>query len=552
MTDLFLRLFNISATAGWIVIAALLVRLCFRKMPRWVCCLLWGVVGLRLMLPVTLESAVSLLPSAQVIPQDIAVTQTPAINSGIPAVNRAVNPLFATMEALPLQQILFWASVVWLAGMVLLLAYGGLSYIKLCRQVRISVCKQDDVYLCDGIETPFLLGLFRPRIYVPSGLDEGMLAHILAHEQAHIRRKDYLWKPLGFLLLCVYWFNPLLWVGYILLCRDIERACDERVIAQKDNLFRVNYMDALLACSLHRRMILTCPVAFGEVSVKTRVKGIVRYKKPTVWVISLSVATCALVTVCFLTSPKACAHEYTQETTRQPTCTVSGMQVGTCRLCNHTYMQSVDCVAHTYDEGRVTREASCTHAGIRIRQCTGCGQKLKKELPLLDHTPGALTVAKEPNCIESGAVRSECTVCRVPFITQVLEPTGVHTLERSVTKEVTCLEDGVAVDDCIVCDYKKTVELKAGGHVFKLHHKQDATCTMDGAEYYNCTGCDKKKEVFLPEDGDAHIWSDYSGRCIHCTMKKPTVHAPKLPTTNIVTTNQWVPTLYADQLIPRR
>ena len=517
MTQLFLRLLNISVTAGWIVVAALLVRLCFRKMPRWASCLLWGIVGLRLVLPFTWESTISLQPSAQVIPQNIAATQTPAIDSGISAVNRAVNPLFVTAEVLPLQQILFWASVMWLAGVGLLLLYGIIGYARLWYQVRVSVQKEGNVYLCDEIDSPFLLGVFRPRIYVPTGLEEEMLPHILAHEQTHIRRKDHLWKPLGFLLLCIYWFNPLLWVGYILLCRDIERACDERVIAQKDNLFRVQYMETLLACSLHRRMILACPVAFGEVSVKTRVRGIVRYKKPTVWVVLASVVACLLVTACFLTSPKACAHEYTQETTVQPSCTVSGMQVCTCRLCDHTYMQKVPCVEHTYDQGEVTREATCTHTGIRIRRCTDCGQSRQEEFPVLQHTPGVLTVVKEPNCTQSGAVRSECALCGITFVAQILEPNGVHTLERTVTKEASCMENGAAVDACKFCHHREEVVLKATEHDYKQFYAQAATCVSQGYRYERCSVCNHERTVTLKKNKSNHgNLNSSSGFCYDC------------------------------------
>ena len=516
MSQVFLRLFNISATAGWIVAAVLLLRLLFRQMPKWVSCLMWGIVGLRLILPVTLESTVSLLPSAQVIPQNIAVAETPAIYSGIPAVNRAVNPIFATVENLLLEQILHWASLVWFIGLCLLLCYGLCSYITLCRRVRISVRKEGDVYLCDDIDSPFLLGLFRPRIYVPSGLEEGLLPHILAHEQAHIRRRDYIWKPLGFMLLCVYWFNPLLWVGYILLCRDIERACDEKVISQMDRGFRVQYMGALVACSLHRRLILACPVAFGEVSVKTRIKGITRYQRPTAWIIGLSVVTCLVVSVCFLTSPKACAHQYTEETTLSATCTTCGLQTNTCQLCNHTYMQTTPCAAHIYDEGRVTREATCTKTGILVRICTGCGEKRREEIPLAAHTPGELVLTKEPNCVEEGTYRTECTVCHVRYIAQTIPTNDRHTLERTVVKAATCLEDGLAVDACKFCDFSQEIQLKAQGHDFKLHHKQDATCVDDGTAYYNCTACKEKKYVTLPCQPDKHVRSEFYNRCKYC------------------------------------
>ena len=543
MSQVFLRLFNISATAGWIVAAVLLLRLLFRQMPKWVNCLLWGIVGLRLILPVTLESTVSLLPSAQVIPQNIAVAETPAIYSGIPAVNRAVNPIFATMENLPLEQILHWASLVWFIGLGVLLCYGLFSYFRICRQVRISVRKEGNVYLCDDIDSPFLLGLFSPRIYVPSGLEEGLLPHILAHEQAHIRRRDHIWKPLGFMLLCVYWFNPLLWVGYILLCRDIERACDEKVISQMDRSFRVQYMGALVACSLHRRLILACPVAFGEVSVKTRIKGITRYQRPTGWIIGLSVVTCLVVSVCFLTSPKACAHQYTEETTLSATCTTCGLQTNTCRLCDHTYMQTTPCTAHVYDEGRVTREATCTQTGILVRICADCGDKQHEEIPVTAHTPSNLVKTNEPNCTESGAIRAECATCHALYIYQVLEPNGEHQLLKTVVKAPSCKEKGLVENRCLICDYKAEEELAQTEHDYRRLRYQEASCKYTGYEESVCRDCGHKKTVILKKDPKNHeLLDNGTGFCYSCRSyadDSDTASTPPKLTTSPVPSLRW-------------
>ena len=522
MTDLFLRLFNSGISAGWIVVAILLVRLTFRKMPRWGFCLLWSVVALRLLLPFSPESTLSLIPSAAVIPQNITTAETPAIYSGIPAVNRVVNPLFATVltpDAFPLQQILFWASVVWLTGTSLILAYGLISYLRLCRQVRVSIRKEGNLYLCDEISSPFLLGLLRPRIYIPSDIDAQLLPHILAHEQAHIRRRDHWWKPVGFLLLSVYWFNPLLWVGYILLCRDIERACDEKVIAQKDSFFRRDYMDALLACSLHRRMILACPIAFGEISVKSRIKGIARYKKPSFWVLTASSLILSVITICFLTSPKACAHDYIPDITQPATCTHDGLQTNTCRLCDHTYVQSVPCIAHTYDEGRIPRDATCALVGVRIRHCTGCKQKVVEEIPLTAHTPGALTVTKEPNCTQSGAVCATCTYCHVTYITQVLEPNDDHQMERTVIKPATCTEPGEAEDTCALCGHRERKALELADHDYKSLPWTEPTCGTAGKTVRQCTVCKHKVTTVLPPTGN-HAYFGTSQNCFRCGSSK--------------------------------
>lgn len=186
------------------------------------------------------------------------------------------------------------AAWLWLGGMGILLAYSGISYLRLRWQVQASLRYRDNVYLCDQVRSPFVLGVLRPRIYVPSGMEEDQLQHILAHENAHIRRRDHWWKPLGFVLLAVYWYNPLLWVAYILLCRDIECACDEKVVAKLDEGEKKQYSETLLACSIHRRMVLACPVAFGEMAVKTRIQGVKRYKKPALWLLTVSLVACAV------------------------------------------------------------------------------------------------------------------------------------------------------------------------------------------------------------------------------------------------------------------
>ena len=225
MTDLFLHLMNMSLTASWMILAVLLLRLVLKKAPRWIPCLLWGVVALRLILPFSLESALSLIPSAEPIPPDIAVTDTPAIDTGIPVINETVNPIISetfsppveNTGATPMQTLLDVVSIVWVAGIGLMLLYSLFSYLRLYVKVRASLRREENVYYCDAIAYPFILGIFRPRIYIPSGMPEDQVGYILRHERAHLARRDHWWKPLGFLLLSVYWFNPIIWVGYILL-----------------------------------------------------------------------------------------------------------------------------------------------------------------------------------------------------------------------------------------------------------------------------------------------------------------------------------------------
>ena len=310
MSELFLKLFNMSLTAGWLIGAVILLRFVFKKAPRWIFCLLWGLVALRLILPVSFESKVSLVPNAEVIPQSSILSTAPAVDTGIPVINEAVNPVIS--ESLspapgdsvnPMQVVLAIGSAVWLVGVCAMLLYSFLSWFRVQKLVQLRLRLRDNIYYCDRIDTPFILGIVKPKIYIPSALPARQLPLIIAHEQAHLQRLDHLWKPVGFALLAVYWFNPLVWVAYILLCRDIEQACDEKVIRDMDVDARKGYSEALLECSIHRKAILACPLAFGEVGVKERIRSVLHYKKPAFWFLCVTVAASMIAAMCFLTNP---------------------------------------------------------------------------------------------------------------------------------------------------------------------------------------------------------------------------------------------------------
>ena len=309
MNALFLKLLNMSICAGWLALAVLLLRPLLKKAPKWVSVLLWGIVALRLILPISIESALSLIPSAQTIPMDIALSPAPAVDTGVNVLDKALNPIFSQSAPTPgasvnpMQIFVAVGANVWLLGVIAMTLYAALSYLRVRRRVRAAVRLRENIYQSEYVDSPFVLGFFRPRIYLPFRMDEQDMAHVLAHEQAHICRKDHWWKPLGFLLLTLYWFNPLLWLGYILLCRDIELACDEKVIKLLGNHQQADYAQALLSCSIRRRSIAACPLAFGEVGVKERVKSIMKYKKPAFWIIIVAIVICAVVAVCFLTDP---------------------------------------------------------------------------------------------------------------------------------------------------------------------------------------------------------------------------------------------------------
>jgi len=311
MAAVFLKLLNLSISASWLVLAVLVLRLVSKRSPKWMNVLLWGIVALRLVLPFSVESALSLIPSAETVsPAVVQFDPAPTITSGVEFIDNAVNPsLSESFAAAPLASVnplyvwTYLAGWVWLIGLAAMLLYALVSYLRLRRRVSASIPLRENIYVCDEVPSPFILGIVRPRIYLPSALDEAQRGSVLSHERAHLARRDHWWKPLGYVLLAVYWFNPLLWLAYILLCRDIELACDERVLRGMDAGQVKAYSSALLACSMPRKAVITCPLAFGQVGVKERVRNALRYKKPAFWVIAASVTVCIVVAVCFLTNP---------------------------------------------------------------------------------------------------------------------------------------------------------------------------------------------------------------------------------------------------------
>ena len=310
MEALFLKLVNMSITASWLVLAIIAVRLVFWKTPKWILCLMWGLVAVRLICPFSIESALSLIPNPEPLPQDIIYTAHPQLQSGIVIIDNTVNPMLESSmtpiepaSANPTQIWSFILSQVWVLGMVLMLLYTVISYLLLKHKVATAVPLGKGIKQSELIDSPFVLGFIRPVIYLPFDMEEADMSYVIAHEKAHIRRRDHWWKPFGFLLLSIYWFNPVLWVAYILLCRDIEAACDEKVIKDMKMDDRRAYSTALLNCSIHRRSIAACPLAFGETGVKARVKSVMNYKKPAFWVILIALVICIIISLCFLTDP---------------------------------------------------------------------------------------------------------------------------------------------------------------------------------------------------------------------------------------------------------
>ncbi len=371
MEMIFLNVFNRSLAAGWLILAVIVVRLLLKKAPRRLSCVLWAVVAVRLLCPFFPVSSFSLIPSGETISAEVVrFAPEPAIDSGIPALNEALNPIigerFAQAPGTSVNPLYIWtaiAGIVWLVGVAVMAGYALLSSLRMRNVVReavplgmcgelyetgeagmcgesyetgeveacgesyeageVGTCAEphgarplktgaalpDNVWLCDAVRSPFILGIVRPKIYLPSGITREQMLCILAHEQAHVERLDHCLKPFGWLLLSVYWFHPLVWIAYMLFCRDLELACDEKVVGGMDLDGRKAYSHALLACSLQRKMIFSYPLAFGEIGVRERIKGILHYRKPAGWIAAVAVLACAAVTVCFLTDPKEKADD---------------------------------------------------------------------------------------------------------------------------------------------------------------------------------------------------------------------------------------------------
>ena len=337
MSDLFLKIFNIAVAAGWIVPVALVLRwILGRRLPGWVRVALWGVVGARLLFPFSLESVLSLIPSAETLPPAITTAPAPQVNVGVPVVDQVINPVISQTMAPapqasvnPMEVLVTVASVMWLVGVVGMLIYYAVCAIRLRRRLAVSLPQGEGVFICDNLPTPILVGVLRPRIYIPSGTDPAFYPHILAHEGNHLKRGDHIWKPLGFLLLSIYWFHPLLWVAYALLGRDMEQACDEKTVKNMTGGELQAYVKALVACNNRTPSHnMPSPVGFGETKIFERVKHMLSYKKPKVWMSVIAVALIAATAVCFLTNPVSAKEPdepitppNTQETTgtEQPT-----------------------------------------------------------------------------------------------------------------------------------------------------------------------------------------------------------------------------------------
>lgn len=319
MVKIFLEILNLSIQGSLLILVAALIRILLRKAPKWFHCLLWGLVAVRLICPFHMESAMSLAPNAEIFSMDEQDSRL-TVQSGIPFIDGTVNSDEQEASVLPVttteqeagNQPVYPVTLIWLGGIAILSAYAVGSYLRIHRRVNMSIRIRQNIYMCDRITTPFILGIIRPHIYVPSCMGEEQMESVILHERAHLKRGDHFWKPLAFGVLIIHWFNPFCWLAYRLFCRDIEMACDEKVIRYMNLEQKKQYSRDLLSFSQQGSLISACPLAFGEVGVKQRIKLILNYRKPSFWVMIVAVVLIIVTSVLFLTSPEKTSPEETK------------------------------------------------------------------------------------------------------------------------------------------------------------------------------------------------------------------------------------------------
>lgn len=493
MRALFLQFLRMGISAGWLVLALVLLRPFLKKLPKWITCLLWSIVALRLVVPAFVQSSLSLLSDA------VSSTGNILVSTGIPA---AVGSPQATASASSLwQDIVPYAVSIWALGTVCMWAYYGISCMVIRRQTSARILLQDRVWLCDNVSTPFILGVFRPAIYIPSGIAQPQISYVLCHEYAHISRRDHLWKPLGFLLLSLYWYNPLIWVAYILLCRDIERACDEKVIARMSPADRKRYSEALLYCGARQRSVAVCPVAFAEVGVKSRIKSVLSYKKPSFWILAAALLVCIVLAVGFLTDPKPCIHVYTDVITAPATCTAEGVRLYTCTDCEHSYTEQIPVQSHSYAPSGIALASTCTQEGIAQLRCSACGHETTQAIPCAAHSFENSYVTREATCVSPGVRSAACAVCHQVLEVEQIPQNNVHDLQSTVTKAATCTAEGEALHTCSRCDHTEVSAIPKSEHRYVREDIKMATCSQEGKSRHKCADCADEYYVTSPPNG---------------------------------------------------
>ncbi len=493
MSDLFVSVVNMSIAAGWIVLAVVMLRLLLKKAPKWITVLLWGIVAVRLVCPFSVESMLSLIPSAQTVSPHVMTEQVPYIDSGVPIINDTVNPIIEeTLSALPetdqapLQRLVPFLAWAWAIGVAAMLLYTVFSYWRVRSKIGTAVLLRDNIYQSETVVSPFVLGFFTPKIYLPFAMNAKNREHVIAHECAHIGRKDHWWKPLGFLLLSLHWFNPLMWLAYVLLCRDIELACDEKVVKRWERDQKADYTQALLACSVNRRMIAACPVAFGEVGVKKRVKSVLRYRRPAIWLTATAMVVCTMSALCFLTDPP----QAKQPNPEPPPTTVATTTVratsATSRVSNTSVTATTTAIT-TASTTVTTLPVMTIVVTVPTASTTDATETATTETTFETTTQ---TTAAETVVTDTTVIRTTVAEETAPTVL----PSGCHHQwgEWETVQQPDCVVEGIRVKTCLLCGETQQRTLTRTDHVeSEWYLRIPPTATERGQEYTLCIGCGK-------------------------------------------------------------
>ena len=559
MAELLFAYLRISFSASIMILAVLLVRPLLRKAPRNITCLLWLLVALRLLIPFELESPISLQPRPVTEPVNITelvplpVTPTPELTheaqpDSVPQVQQPV------IDAQPDTSLNIEPetviTILWASGSLGLLIYAAISLAVLHHRVRDAVHCPDGAWESDRIADAFLLGYWKPRIYLPSVLPHRDRELIVAHERSHQSRGDQWWKLLGLVCLSVHWFNPLVWLGFWLMCRALEAACDEKLIQNLNLEQRKDYSMALLNSGKRMSGFLSYPVSFGEVNLKHRIKNVLSYRKPGLWVTLGAITLAAVIAVCFMTDPKECIHEFDSEVTAEATCMETGIRTDICKLCEYSTSTSIPATGHCYDDGVVTLKASCTTEGTLTYHCSTCDHTRTESLPMaahvfdagvetqaatcsekgvltytcktcgktetgtidiLAHSFGEKTVTKAPTCVSDGEISVSCTVCGHHELVEKTPKTNDHDYQNNVIRNPTCIDPGKGQKVCTLCGHSVDCDYDLTDHSYgNAVVTKEATCTIKGERTYTCSVCNHVKTESISKRG--HSWND-----IDCT-----------------------------------
>jgi len=485
MAGTFLKIVNMSISACWIILAILFLRFIL-PFPKWINCILWGIVGLRLIMPFSFESVFSLIPSAETI-TNAPDSPRPQIDSGVPVIDDQINGYlqdnYFESVATPVDSFVdinTILAIVWIVGIAALLTYTLISFFRLKSKIRTAVLLHDNIYQSESVVSPFVLGIIKPKIYLPFNISSQDMEHVIAHEQAHIRRKDYLWKPIGFLILTLHWFNPMVWLGYILLCRDIELACDEKVVKMLNNEQRADYSQALLTCSVNRRMIAACPLAFGEVGVKDRVKSVLNYKKPAFWIIVVAIVVSIVTAICFLTNPLDKGSGIEPE----PNVVIDDDKATNSTLNSTNTDTDITQCAHMWGQWVEKSVATCQSSGEKERICHNCHAIESENTKATDHKESDWIIDSVANVGKDGLKYIKCVYCNKRMKEKVIPAIAEnhqHAVAEWITiKAPTCTASGT---QNAICSCGKTIETKAilaQGHAPVVDKSVAATCTSNG------------------------------------------------------------------------